>query len=168
MERRKMRSRVYNRLSSRRREQLYTDLRSDVERMGVYRDIVDDAPDIIAIISPDVQSQVLYINNAVRCVLYFEPLGFLGSSFWDLVHTDDKTLLFKALTTVIFFKSATKVEPIRCRIQTRHPGVFVPVQMTLAYGTQGIVCILRQEESPPVILPLPGHSPAMSLPEPAL
>jgi PAS domain-containing protein len=123
---------MYVRLSSRRRKQLHSDLRSDVERMSVYRDIVDDAPDIIAIISPDVHSHVLYINDTVRRVLHLEPSGLLGSSFWDLVHTEDKALLFKALTSVIFFKSATKIEPVRCRIQTRQPDLFVAFQMTLA------------------------------------
>lgn len=161
---------MYVRLSSRHRKQLHSDLRSDVERMGVYRDIVDDAPDIIAIISPDVQSHVLYINNTVRHVLHWEPSGLLGSSFWDLVHTEDKALFFKALTTTAFFKSATKVEPVRCRIQSRQPGLFVPVQMTLAYGMQGIVCVLRHEEPLPFILPVSPAAwyPDVSLPEPAL
>ena len=117
---------MYVRLSSRRRKQLHSDLRSDVERMGVYRDIVDDAPDIIAIISPDVQSHVLYINDTVRRVLHLEPSGLLGSSFGDLVHTEDKALFFKALTTTVFFISATKVEPVRCLLQDVLASCFLP------------------------------------------
>lgn len=149
LERRKMRARMYNRLSRRRREVLHNDLRIDVERMRAYKDIVDDAPDVMAIISPDIQSQVLYINKAVRHVLHTEPSRLLGISFWDIVHAEDKTALFKALTAVTIFKSARKVEPVRCRILSKYPGVFVPIRMTLAYGIQGIVCVLRHEEPLP-------------------
>ena len=152
VERRKVRARMYNRLSRRRREQLHGDLRTDVKCMRVYKDIVDDAPDVMCVISPDIQSQVLYINKAVRKVLHTEPARLVGSSFWDIVHAEDKTALFKALTAVTIFKSARKVEPVRCRILTNYPGVFVSVKMTLAYGMQGIVCVLRHEDPLPVIL----------------
>ena len=152
VERRKMRARMYNRLSRRRRKQLHGDLRSDVKRMRIYKDIVDDAPDMMCIISPDIQSQVLYINKAARRVLHTEPSRLLGSSFRDIVHAEDKTAFFKALTAVTIFKSARKVEAVRCRILTNYPGVFVSVRMTLAYGMQGLVCVLRHEDPLPAIL----------------
>lgn len=146
-----MRARMYNRLSRRRHEVLHTDLRADVEQMRIYKDIVDDAPDMMYIISPDIQSQVLYVNKAVRRVLHTESSQLLGASLWDMVHAEDKTALFKALTAVTIFKSSRKVEPVRCRILSNYPGVFVPVQMTLAYGMQGIICVLRHEEPVPAV-----------------
>ncbi|KAM3568911.1 hypothetical protein VYU27_008980, partial [Nannochloropsis oceanica] len=63
VERRKVRARMYNRLSRYRCSRLHGDLHKDVSRMEMYKNIVEDAPDMICVISPDIQSQVLYINK---------------------------------------------------------------------------------------------------------
>ncbi|GAB5037099.1 pas pac sensor hybrid histidine kinase [Nannochloropsis oceanica] len=146
VERRKIRARMYNRLSRHRRNQLHGELRSDVSRMLIYKNIIEDAPDMICVISPDIQSQVLYINKAARGVLVTGPAQLVGSSFWDIVHTEDKMALFRALTTVTFFKSAGKVERLCCLVVTNNPGVYMSVRMTLANGMQGIVCVMCNED----------------------
>ena len=151
-ERRKIRARIYNRLSRNRRYRLHDDLRSNVNRMGIYKNIVDDAPDMMCVISPDIQSQVLYINKAAQCVLQIEPAQLVGSSFWDIVHAEDKVALFRALTAVTAFKSAGKVERLRCRVVTNHPGIYASIRMTLAKGMQGIVCVMCHEDSLSAIL----------------
>jgi len=147
VERRKIRARMYNRMSRHRRNQLHGELRSDVSRMGIYKNIVDGAPDMVCVVSPDIQSRVLYINKAARCVLHTDPAQLVGSSFWDIVHTEDKMALFRALTTVTIFKSAGKVERLRCRVVTNNPGEYVSVRMTLANGMQGIVCVMCHGDS---------------------
>ena len=142
---------MYNRLSRHRRNRLHGDLRSDVSRMLIYKNIVDDAPDMMCVISPDIRSQVLYINKTARCVLQTEPAQLMGSSFWDIVHTEDKMALFRAFTAVTIFKSAGKVERLRCRIITSYPGIYVSVRMMLANGMQGIVCVMCHEDPLPAI-----------------
>ena len=151
MERRKIRARMYNRLSRHRCNRLHSDLRSDVSRMLIYKNIVDDAPDMMCVISPDIRSQVLYINKAARCVLQTESAQLVGSSFWDIVHTEDKMALFRALTAVTTFKSAGKVERLRCRVVTNYPDVYMSVRMRLANGMQGIVCVMCHEDPLPAI-----------------
>ena len=146
MERRKIRARMYNRLSRYRCNRLHGDLHKDVSRMEMYKNIVEDAPDMICVISPDIQSQVLYINKTARCILHAEPAQLVGSSFWNIVHPEDKMALFRALTAVSAFKSVGKVERLRCRVVTDNPGIYVSVRMTLANGMQGIVCVMCHED----------------------
>jgi len=152
---------MYNRMSRHRRNQLHSQLRKDVSRMGIYKNIVDDAPEMICVISPDIQSQVLYINNAARCVLHTDPAQLVGSSFWDIIHKKEKMALFRALTTITITKSAGKVERLRCRVVTNNPGIYVSVKMTLANGMQGIVCIMRHEDSnnPAILRVSPNERP---------
>jgi PAS domain S-box-containing protein len=137
---------MYNRLSRHRRNRLHGDLRSDVNRMLIYKNIVDDAPDMMCVISPDIQSKVMYINKAARCILHTEPAQLVGSSFWDMVHTEDKMALFRAFTAVTIFKSAGKVERLGCRVVTSYPGIYVSVRVVLANGMQGIVCVMCHKD----------------------
>jgi len=163
LERRKMRARMYNRLSRQRCDQLRSDLCDDVNRMGIYKNIVDDAPDMMCVISSDIQSQVLYVNKAARCVLPTEPTQLVGSSFWNIVHKDDKMAVLTALSAVTTLKSAGKVEKVRCGIVTKHPGVYMSVRMTLANGMQGIVCVMCHEDPLAAILCVsPDGRPSMT------
>ncbi|GAB5036762.1 pas pac sensor hybrid histidine kinase [Nannochloropsis oceanica] len=149
--RRKTRARMYNRLSCNRRKRLHDELRTDVNRMGIYKNIIDDAPDMMCVISSDIQSQVLYVNKAARCVLPTEPTQLVGSSFWNIVHKDDKMAVLTALSAVTTLKSAGKVEKVRCGVVTKYPGVYMSVRMTLANGVQGIVCIMCHKD--PLVSP---------------
>jgi len=152
LERRKMRARMYNRLSRQRCDQLGRSLCDDVNRMGIYKNIIDDAPDMMCVVSSDIQGQVLYINKAARCVLDTKPAQLVGSSFWDIIHTKDKMAVFRALIAVTTLKSAGKMERVRCRVVTKYTGVYVSVRMTLANGMQGIVCVMCNEDPLPAIL----------------
>jgi len=151
-ERRKKRARMYNRMSRKRLYRLRGDLHNDVNRMEIYKNVVDNAPGMICVISSDIQSQVLYINKAARCVLHTEPSQLLGSSFWDIVHTEDKVALLRALIAVTTFKSGGKVEKLDSRVVTNHPGICVSVRMALVNGMQGIVCTMCHEYPLPAIL----------------
>jgi len=142
---------MYNRLSRHRRNHLRGDLRSEVNCMGIYKTIVDDAPDMMCIISPDMQSQVLYINKTARRLLQSELVQLVGSSFWNIVHSEDKAALFRSLTAVTTFKSVGKVERLYCRVVT-YPCIYMSVQMTLANGMQGIVCVMCDVDPLPASL----------------
>ena len=151
MARRKIRAQMYSRSSRDRRGRLQGDLRSDVTRMGIYKDIIDHAPDMMCFISPDIQCQVLYINEAARSALHTEPTQLLGCSFWKIVHMEDKMALFRALIAVTIFKSAGKMERLRCRVGSDYPGIYVSVRMALANGMQGIVCVMCHDDPLPAI-----------------
>jgi len=146
---------MYNRLSRQRRNWLCGDLRTDVSRMRIYKDIVEGAPDVVCIISPDIQSQVLYINKAARCLLQIEPAQLVGLSFWDIIHMEDKMALFGALAAVTTIKSAVNFEKLDCRVVTNHPGIYMSIRMALSKGMQGIVCVMCREDTLSAISHMP-------------
>lgn len=114
--------------------------------MGIYKTIIDYAQDLMCVVSPDIQCQVLYINKAARCALHSEPTQLLGSSFWNIVNTEDKMALFRALITVSIFTLSGKMERVLCRVGSDYPGIGVSIQMAMANGMEGIVCVMCNQK----------------------
>jgi len=57
--------------------------------MGIYRNIIDNALDMMCVVPFDIRSQILYINKTAQYILQTEPAQLVESNFWDIVHTEE-------------------------------------------------------------------------------
>ena len=138
-ERRKERARMYSHLARRRQEQHVRELVGIVEQLTVYRVMVEEASVFIVIASPDAQAAILFANAPFAARLQLDMVqSLLGRSLLDLVHPLDQDKVRVALYTVSMDHAAKR--GVSCRIR----GVAMSIAMT--HGSQGILCILQEEE----------------------
>ena len=159
VDRRKARARIYTQLSQSRRKQSFKRLSEHVERMRVYQSVVEEGPDLVVTLSADAHCRILYANEAIQRILHVDPKAIAGTSFWSLVHTEDRHALAKVLSGIILTRAAQPGLTVPCRVASTHLQAFVDVDMTFNYGTQGIVCVLRPRAPSPAIRrgPLAGN-----------
>jgi hypothetical protein len=60
--------------------------------------------------------------------------------FWQLVHPDDEKRIYTVLSELILNRCG--VATLRCGIRTSFQDYFLPMNMTLKYGTFGVICSL--------------------------
>lgn len=143
VDRRKARGRIYTQLSQKRRKLSFKRLSEHVERMRVYQSMVEEGPDIMVTLSADVHCRILYANQAIQHILHVDSRAIVGTSFWSLVHAEDRRALAGVLSHIILTRDAQPGPMLPCRVASNHLQAFVDVGMTFNYGTQGIVCVLR-------------------------
>jgi PAS domain S-box-containing protein len=113
-------------------------LAGDVDMMQVFRCIVEDAPDMMAVVSPDLDCLLLYVNEAFGRVLGFVPHRLLGQPLWAVVHPEDHLALIQAMTAVILAPFRTTVSaPLSFRLASTTEGTYVSVGTKMSRGTQG-------------------------------
>jgi len=142
-ERRKDRARMYSHLARRKQEQNVRELIAVAEQLTVYRLMVEEASDYFLVISPDSEASILFANAPFTLGMQGKdgmPLHFLGRSLLDLVVPAYQERTRVALYTVSM--DPTTKSCVECRLCN---GVFV--SMSLKRGTQGIVCIMREEDA---------------------
>lgn len=67
------------------------------------------------------------------------------SSFWDFVKPADHQHVYAALGQLILNRSG--VARLQCGIRTSFQDYFLPMSVTLQYGSLGIVCSLWEAET---------------------
>ena len=145
VERRKARARVYYYHARKRDEAKRQALAEDVDMMQVFRHIVEDAPDMMAVVSPDLNCFLLYANEAFERVLGFLPDRLLGQPLWALVHPEDHPALKQAMTAVILAPDRKAfLAPLSCFLASTTEGKYVGVQAKMSRGTPGVVCSFGQ------------------------
>jgi PAS domain S-box-containing protein len=141
VERRKARARVYSHYSRKRDEARLEALEKDVSIMQVFQHIVEDAPDMLTVVSPDLDALVLFANEAFTRVLGVNPKGLVGKSLLTLVHPKDHTRMSQIVTEVILAPQKKLVSaPIVCSLATSVEGTYVEVQVKMKRSSQGIIC----------------------------
>ena len=141
VERRKARARVYSYHARKRDEAKMQALAEDVDMMQVFRRIVEDASDMMAVVSPDLESSLLYANEAFGRVLGFLPHRLLGRPLWALAHPEDHPALKEAMTAVILAPGRKAVSaPLSCHLASTTEGKYVSMEAKMSRGTQGVVC----------------------------
>ncbi len=123
--------------------------------MRVYQSMVEEGPDIVVTLSADVHCRILYANQAIERILHRDLKATVGTSFWGLVHTEDRDALAGVLSTLILTKAAKPGLTVPCRVASTSPHVFVQMDMNFQYGTQGIICMLRRRDPLPAFLRVP-------------
>ena len=149
VERRKAKARVYSHHARKRDEAKMQALAEDVDMMQVFRRIVEDAPDMMAVVSPDLDCSFLYANEAFERVLGFLPHRLLGRPLWALVHPEDHPALKQAMMAVILAPAGREAvsAPLSCRLATTTEGKYVSVKAKMSRGTQGVVCTFGRESA---------------------
>jgi PAS domain-containing protein len=95
---------------------------------------------MVAVVAPDLEAKVLYANETFGRALEIPPKRPLGRSLWDLVHQPDHLSVRNALISVVLSKSSPS-NHVPCRVLSPRPDVFLCVQISLAMGTQGVICV---------------------------
>ena len=143
---RKARARVYSHHARKRDEAKKQALAEDVDVLHIFRHIVEHAPDMMAVVSPDLDCSLLYANEAFERVLGFLAQRLLGRPLWALVHPDDHPALKQAVTAVILAPGRNAVSaPLSCRMACGTVGKYVSVMAKMRRGMQGIVCSFEEK-----------------------
>lgn len=95
------------------------ELKLRVESLSVYRLLVDEAPDVILVISPDVDARVLFANEASARLLQAQPASLAERSLWELLHPGDKPAVLKVLSDAILAKGT--LGKVDCLIRAPPP-----------------------------------------------
>lgn len=135
-------------------------LRQQVQALSVYKLMVDEAPEIFAVLSADSQAKVLYANAAFARFFLCHPESCVGRSVWEVVHREDKETVMGAFASAVIEKE--EVGRARCRLGTskgqgskeaggagREVPVAVsevPVAVSVRRGTQGLILVIRRED----------------------
>jgi PAS domain-containing protein len=78
LERRKERARMYSHIARKRQESNLRELKAEVESLTVYRLMVEEAPDMVVVLSPDIESRFLFVNSVFARVLNVTAANLLG------------------------------------------------------------------------------------------
>jgi PAS domain-containing protein len=140
VERRKARAREYSTIARKRQEAIETEFKLDLGYMRSFRMIMEEGPNMVAVVAPDLEAKVLYANGTFGRALEVPPKRLLGRSLWNLVHESDHLLVRNALISVVLSKSSPSSH-VPCRVLAPRPDVFLCVQLSLSMGTQGVICV---------------------------
>ena len=108
--------------------------------MRSFRVIMEEGPNMVAVVVPDLEANVLYANWAFHRALEVPPKQLLGRSLWELLHQADHLPVRNALISVILSKNSPSSH-VPCRLLAPRPDVFLCIQISLAMGTQGVICV---------------------------
>ena len=146
MERRRERARAYSHMARRRTESSIRELMAEVERLTVFRLLVEEALDTILVLSPNLEAVLLFASSP--------SLGhLLGRPVLDLIYAADRPRVGAALAGLLRTPSSLGI-CIDCRMQRLDQGAglggegaegAVAVELGLRVGTQGIVCNVREQ-----------------------
>lgn len=140
MERRKSRARAYSSIARQRQEAAENEFKFDLGFMRSFRMILEEGPNMFAVVTPDLDSHILYANNAFDRVANMVPKWIVGGPLWKWIHEEDHSTFRQALVSVIL----TKAPPdghVPCRIVCTSADGYLDVQVSLAMGTQGVLCL---------------------------
>lgn len=139
VERRKARAREYSIIARKRQEAIETAFKLDLGYMRSFRVIMEEGPHMVAVVAPDLEACVLYANGAFGRALKVPPKRLLRRSLWDLLHQADHLLVRNALISVVLSKNSPPSH-VPCRVLAPEPEKYRHVQVSLAIGTQGVIC----------------------------
>ena len=95
---------------------------------------------MVAVVAPDLEASVLYANGAFGRALEVPPTRLVGRSLWDLLHEADHLAVRNALISVVLTKTPLR-NHVPCRVLAPRPNKYLRVQVSLAMGTQGVICV---------------------------
>ena len=103
--------------------------------MRLFKDIIDEGPAMVLILSADVHFRVLYSNCAFTRTLHASKASLLGRSWWTIVHPEDKASLVPALSGLL-------LAPLSASSTQANTLPYRSVEVRFVNGSQGILCFL--------------------------
>ncbi len=158
LERRRERARVYSHMVRRRTEASLRDLMGEVERLTVFRLLLEEMTDALLVVSPDAAACVLFASGQGQgagagssgdrpSALALAPellAATFGRPLAECLHAEDVGKALKGVLGVAARPDARY--RARLRLKALAPGAFVAVEATMKLGTQGVICGLRRAE----------------------
>jgi PAS domain-containing protein len=120
-----------------------TAFKLDLGYMRSFRVIMEEGPNMVAVVAPDLEASVLYANGAFHRALAVHPKRLLGRSLWNLLHEADHLAVRNALISVVPSKNLPPSH-VPCRVLAPRPDMCPRAQVSLAMGTQGVICVFWQ------------------------
>lgn len=143
-------------------------LRLKVETLCVFRLVIDEGPDLVLVLTPDVDARIGFASEASRRLLGVAHTALEGRSLWDLLHTDDKPAVLKVISETILGRGTRRRVDARIRArgpppappegdasagegpagpqeggEEEGPVEYMRVGVSMKYGPQGILAFLR-------------------------
>lgn len=147
-------SRIYSRNTRSHAIEQKDMITSEVVRMRLFKDIIDEGPAMVLVLSADVHFRVLYSNCAFTRTLHASTPSLLGRSLWTIVHPEDKAFLVLVLSGLLLASSsASSTQIICCRIQPVFSLPYRAVEVRFVNGSQGILCFLWEAVLWPQVQP---------------
>jgi len=146
MERRKERARMYSHIARKRQESNMKELKAEMECLTVYRLIIEESPDMIAVLGPDTEGRVLFANAAFARGMEAMPGGYMGKPIWSVVHEAHRGELMHAVRSIILkTESASRLTCQGKYPHPDHPGQGA-MDLAMRHSPTGIICYLRRAQ----------------------
>lgn len=141
VERRKERARMYSHIARKRQESNMRELKAEMECLTVYRLMIEESPDMIAVLSPDMEGRILFANAAFAYVMEGTPEGFLGKPIWAVIHESRRQELMKAVRAIILNTET----PSRLNLRVKYPinEASTYIELSMRHCPTGIICYMR-------------------------
>ena len=184
---------MYSAMARRRMENNLQQLMCEVERLNVFRLLVEEVADGLCVLSPDGAATVLFTNASFSDYLRIPPQAVLGrcvvclcgcfssqwlvvvhmppestrtncwvvapysipntsshppphSSLWTLMPPEDKPAVLQAIHALV--EEGEDRTRVSCSIQCNYPYELLPMDISMRYGTQGILMSMRPLHAP--------------------
>jgi PAS domain-containing protein len=146
VERRKERARMYSHIARKRQESNMKELKAEMECLTVYRLIIEESPDMIAVLGPDMEGRVLFANAAFARGMEAMPGGYMGKPIWSVVHEAHRGELMQAVRNIILNTETTS----RLTCQGKYPHPDYPgqdaIDLAMKHSPTGIICYMRRAQ----------------------
>ncbi|KAM3573208.1 hypothetical protein VYU27_004811 [Nannochloropsis oceanica] len=145
VERRKEKARLYSHVARRRQESNMRELKAEMECLTVYRLIIEESPDMIVVLHPDLEGRVLFANAAFARGVEAMPGGYMGKPLWAVIHETHRGVVNDAIRNLLMNPETIT----RLKIQAKYPHPDYPGQgpmmdLTMRHTPTGLVCYMRQ------------------------
>jgi PAS domain-containing protein len=108
--------------------------------MRSFRVIMEEGPNMVGVVAPDLQANMLYVNGAFRRALEVPPKRLLDRSLWELLRQADHLPVRNALISVVLSKNSPP-NHVPCRLLAPQLHTCLHAQVSLGMGTQGVICV---------------------------
>ncbi|EQC40052.1 hypothetical protein SDRG_02707 [Saprolegnia diclina VS20] len=138
------RNRDHSRKSRLRKKVFVETLKQEVKQLQIYKDLVDQNPDLIALVTADHDRKMLYATASFSRVLGYPEKKLMADtvSFFELVHPDHVAMLKAELSKLAKFQDINSIP-----FQIKHAkGMYWKAALSARVGEHGVVFTSRVEK----------------------
>ncbi|OQS03479.1 hypothetical protein THRCLA_04219 [Thraustotheca clavata] len=139
------RNRDHSRKSRLRKKAFVECLKQEVKQLQIYKDMVDQNPDLIALVTTDNDRKIMFLTSAFNRILGHQDKQLMSdnTSFFELVHPDCVATIKAELSKLAKYQDINGV----C-FQIKHAkGMYWKAQLSARMGEQGVVITTRVEKA---------------------
>ena len=119
-------------------------LMCEVEKLSVFRLLIEEAADCIAVLSPEPEPFILYASPSFQDFLHIPPEALLGRPFYSIICPQDKVVVATAIDGVMQQEQErTRVKSVRLLLPASTTNEMLDCDASFRCGTQGVLVSLR-------------------------